>query len=50
MIRTQLYLPETMHNRLKADAAAKGIKLSEIVRRIIDEKHGESQPASKRAR
>ena len=36
MIRTQLYLPDDMHRRLKQLAEARGTSLSELVREALD--------------
>lgn len=37
MHRTQLYLPKSQHAALGRIAARKGVTLSEIVRRAVDE-------------
>jgi hypothetical protein len=38
MIRTQLYLPQQQHDRLKALALKQRTSMSSVVRQLIDEK------------
>jgi hypothetical protein len=38
MIRTQIYLPEQQHDRLKALALKRRTSLSDVVRQMVDEK------------
>ena len=43
MIRTQLYLDEEMHRRLKAAAAKQGRTVSDLVRQAVDRAYGANQ-------
>jgi Ribbon-helix-helix protein, copG family len=43
MHRTQIYLGESLHSKLKARSRTEGVSLSEVIRRAL-EKHVESDP------
>jgi predicted DNA-binding protein len=36
MHRTQIYLPEDLHNRLKTRSRADGVSISELIRRAVE--------------
>lgn len=43
MVRTQLYLDEQLHRRLRAAADKQGRTVSDLVREALDRAYGESQ-------